>query len=243
MYINDLDIYRGKDILISDEIVIRQPTVGEICDYGDGNFYNMIGMLTSVGADLKWQLHEVGIDYTQITDYELFYSLIYNRYDKSKTSIIFGDINFMDFELRKNIETDEIVLYDPHSNLVFDRYSYSKSIDVIRKTYGFKRNDEIPANEATRLILIEDAKIAYEENKDKPYKSQMLNLISSMVNSDGFKHDEVSVFNMKIGAFMDSVKRISKIKSAELLLQSGYSGYGISFKDIDKKQLDWLGEL
>ena len=42
---------------------------------------------------------------------------------------------------------------------------------------------------------------------------------------------------------MDSVKRIGKIKNAQLLLQSGYSGFGISFDDIDKKQIDWLGEL
>jgi len=42
---------------------------------------------------------------------------------------------------------------------------------------------------------------------------------------------------------MDSVKRISKIKDSNLLLQSGYSGYGINLKDVDKKQLDWLGEL
>ena len=48
---------------------------------------------------------------------------------------------------------------------------------------------------------------------------------------------------MKIYAFLDSVKRISKIKNAELLLQSGYSGYGIDLKTINDKQIDWLGEL
>ena len=48
---------------------------------------------------------------------------------------------------------------------------------------------------------------------------------------------------MKINAFMDSVKRIGKIKNADLLLQSGYSGFGVNLKDIEKKQLDWLGEL
>ena len=48
---------------------------------------------------------------------------------------------------------------------------------------------------------------------------------------------------MKINAFMDSVKRISKIKNADLLLQSGYSGFGVNLKNIDKKQLDWQGEL
>lgn len=48
---------------------------------------------------------------------------------------------------------------------------------------------------------------------------------------------------MKINAFMDSVKRIGKIKNAQLLLQSGYSGFGVNLKEIDNKQLDWLGEL
>ena len=53
----------------------------------------------------------------------------------------------------------------------------------------------------------------------------------------GYKAD------MKINAFMDSVKRITKIKNSDLLLQSGYSGFGINLKNLDKKQLDWLGEL
>lgn len=48
---------------------------------------------------------------------------------------------------------------------------------------------------------------------------------------------------MKINAFMDSVKRISKIKNSDLLLQSGYSGYGVNLKEVDKNQLDWIGEL
>ena len=48
---------------------------------------------------------------------------------------------------------------------------------------------------------------------------------------------------MKINAFMDSVKRIGEIKNADLLLQSGYSGFGVNLKEIDNKQLDWLGEL
>ena len=48
---------------------------------------------------------------------------------------------------------------------------------------------------------------------------------------------------MKIYAFMDSVKRISKIQNAGLLLQSGYSGFGVDLQKIDKKQLDYMGDL
>ena len=70
-----------------------------------------------------------------------------------------------------------------------------------------------------------------------------MNLISAMVNSEGFKRDDVTVFDMNIYAFMDSVKRVSKIKNAQLLLQSGYSGFGIDLKDIDKKEIEWAGEI
>lgn len=78
----------------------------------------------------------------------------------------------------------------------------------------------------------------------KEYESFLKNLISAMVNYEGFKYNHEQVWDLKINAFMDSVKRVSKIKNADLLLQSGYSGFGINLKDIkDKNQLNWLGEL
>ena len=36
---------------------------------------------------------------------------------------------------------------------------------------------------------------------------------------------------MNIFAFMDSVYRVQEEENAKLLLQSGYSGFGISLKD------------
>ena len=93
------------------------------------------------------------------------------------------------------------------------------------------------------MILIEDARDEIERAKREPYHSRLKNLISAMVNCEGFKYDHSQVWDMKINAFMDSVKRISKIKNANLLMQSGYSGFGINLKDINNKELDWLGEL
>lgn len=93
------------------------------------------------------------------------------------------------------------------------------------------------------MILIEDAKEELRQNADREYHSQLKNLISSMINREGFKYNHSQVWDMKINAFMDSVKRISKIRNADLLLQSGYSGFGVNLKDIPNKQLDWFGEL
>ena len=64
-----------------------------------------------------------------------------------------------------------------------------------------------------------------------------------MVNSDGFKRDDQTVWYMNIYAFTDSVKRIDKIRNSNLLLQSGYSGFGIDLKKIKKEELNYMGEL
>lgn len=287
MDIKELDIYRGNDYKISDYIIIHQPTLDEIRKYGEREYYQMIYSLTSVGADLKWQLSEIGIDYTKVNDFELFYSLLIRNYTKDQTSIIFGDLDFSKFELFINESNGEIILsqeidiekvikyresvtkklnflqkilykifrlsatYEVEKiktevekhQVVMDDYTYQLIVEYLRKMHGLKKNEQMPANESTKQILIDDAKEEYMLNKDKEYRSQLLNLISSMVNSMGFKYNHNDVWDMKIYAFMDSVRRISKIKNADILLQSGYSGYGVDLKKINDKQINWLGEL
>lgn len=207
----------------------------------------MVYSLCSVGADLKWQLDDMGIDYTKISDFELFYSVLCRIYTKEQTKILFGDlIDFSKMEVRYNTNLEENVLvqfFDNGEFLQIDRYVYSSIVNVLRKMHKLKRNEELPGNEATRQVLIEDARDEYEENKNKPSKPFLQPLVSAMVNSSGFKHDENTIFNMKICAFMDSVARIGKIKNADLLLQSGYSGFGIDLKKLNKEETNWLGEL
>lgn len=114
-------------------------------------------------------------------------------------------------------------------------------MSLIRVIHGLQRNDEIPANEATKEILIEDAREEYLMKQGQEYKSQLLPMVSSMVNMKHFKHNEKTVFDMSIYCFLDSVKRIAKIENALLLLQSGYSGFGVNLKKIDKEQINWMG--
>lgn len=144
----------------------------------------------------------------------------------------------------KNIQENVLVQYfGGEEPLIIDSYAYSLMINTIRKMHRIQRNNEIPGNEATRRVFIEEARENYENNKNKPQKPILLPLISAMVNSAGFKRDDKTVFDMKLYAFMDSVMRIKKIKNADLLLQSGYSGFGINIKKIDKNEINWLGEL
>lgn len=292
---DELKIYRGEDFVISKYIKIHQPTLDEICNYGEKDYYSMIYNFTATPQSYKVQLWDMDIDYTEITPYELFYKMIFGMFPQEKTSILFGNLDFRKFKVIQK-EDESVQLYQEvfvgdiynmsdesiyhfydlldasnyigcsleelinalsvgdtykeykFSNVVLepiiiDEYTYNMIVDYISKSHFIERDFRVPANNSTKMVLIEDARDEMQRNKNKEYRSNLKNLISTMVNSEGFKYNHSQVWDMKINAFMDSVKRISKIKNADLLLQSGYSGYGINLKDVDKKQLDWLGEL
>ncbi len=278
---DELKIYRGEDFVVSEHIKIHQPSLSEICEYGEQEYYSMIYYLTATPQTLKVQLWDMEprIDYTKITPYELFCNMLYKLFTKDKTSIIFGDLDLTKFQMMQRKDNGDILLYqriekssDNTSNndilskiitkiknilrinkneesiveydeVIIDEFTYNLIIDYLRKVHNVYKDEKIPANETTKIILIEDDREEMQRNKNKEYHSQLKNLISAMINCEGFKYNHSQVWDMRINAFMDSVKRISKIKNSNLLLQSGYSGFGINLKDIDKKQLDWMGEL
>lgn len=271
---DELKIYRGNDIEITPKIIVTQPTIGQIEEFGEKRYFNAVYTLTAVGADLKWQLWDYGqIDYTQIEDYDLFikfissavsskkhlYDELINNKDKYENELstisqevldgmlinplqlILKDIDFDDFTVCKLEKNDQIVLYDQERDITIDRLIYSQIVDAVRKIHGLKRNNQRPANERTKMDLIEDARDEAMAASRRPYKSTLKPLISALTVKCGLCGDD-KVWNMKINAFFDSIKRIGKMQDAQLLLQGAYSGFA-SLKGVDKERLDWAGDI
>ena len=272
--VDELKIYRGSDIPITEKIIVIQPTLDQIIEFGEKRYFQTVHCLTGVGADFKWQLWDYfNIDYTTIDDFELFKKMIWKTLSSKKyiykelmdnqeryaeqlkniseedlaemlvnpLSLILKDIDFADFEEYESDRYPETILYDKEHDITIDRFVYQRIVDAVRKIHGFKRNGEIPANEITKMNLIEDARDEAMMASQKPYKSVLQPLISALVVKSGQLGNE-SIWNTKIYMFFDSIKRINKIQDAELLLQGAYSGFA-SLKGIDKKRLDWAGEI
>ena len=241
---DELKIYRGNDIEITPKIIVTQPTIGQIEEFGEKRYFNAVYTLTAVGADLKWQLWDYGqIDYTQIEDYDLFikfissavsskkhlYDELINNKDKYENELstipqevldgmlinplqlILKDIDFDDFTVCKLEKNDQIVLYDQERDITIDRLIYSQIVDAVRKIHGLKRNNQRPANERTKMDLIEDARDEAMAASRRPYKSTLKPLISALTVKCGLCGDD-KVWNMKINAFFDSIKRIGKCR-------------------------------
>ena len=272
--IDELKIYRGSDIPITDKIIVTQPTIGQIEEFGEKRYFQAVHCLTSVGADFKWQLWDYyGIDYTTIQDFELFKKMICHSLASKKhiykeltenrekyaeqlkniseedleemlinpLSLILKDIDLADFVECESDKNTETILYNVENDITIDRFVYARIVDAVRKIHGFKRNNQLPANDITKMFLIDDAREEAMMAANKEYKSVLLPLVSSVEVKAGLLGTE-SIWNTKINAFFYSIKRINKIQDAELLLQGAYSGFA-SLKGIDKSRLDWTGEI
>lgn len=142
------------------------------------------------------------------------------------------------FFLERN---NQNVLYNKEKDITIDRMVFSQIVDSIRKIHGFKRNNQIPANERTKMDLIDDARDDAMASLNKPFKSILLPLISTLkVYSGNFGNDKL--YDMYISEFFYDIKRVGKVQDAQLLLQGAYTGFS-SLKGIDKTRLDMFGDI
>lgn len=271
--VDDLKIYRGSDIPITDKIVVTQPTIDQIIEFGEKRYFQSVHTLTGVGADFKWQLWDwLNVDYTTVDDFELFklfivkilsskkylHKELMENQDKHEEQLkdiseeelaemlvnpvsLILNIDFADFEEYESDKNQETILYDKEHDITIDRFVYAKIVDAVRKIHGLKRNNQLPANERTKMDLIEDARDEARMAAQKEYKSALKPLISALAVKTGQLGSE-SIWNTKINMFFDAIKRISKIQDAELLLQGAYSGFA-SLKGVDKSRLEWAGDI
>ena len=155
--------------------------------------------------------------------------------------LVLKDIDLADFTLCKSMKNEDIVLYNIEKDIVIDRAVYSQIVDVVRKIHGFKRNNQIPANERTKMDLIDDARDEAMAAANRPYKSVLKPLISALTVKCGMCGDD-RIWNMNISMFFDNLKRANRIQDAQLLLQGAYSGFA-SLKGVDKTRLDWTCDI
>lgn len=241
---DECQVAAGREYRVNKYITIRQPTVGEIIDLGEKEYFSMITALSSIPSDLKVQLWEKGIDWDEISDFELF-AILSRSITVEQSRLLFGDLDFAEFDLSVNRQNNELVLRSD-SGKVIDNLAYMKIAEYIRHVHGIKPKKERGVNKAAKMAILERDRAILaarqkklEENGDT---SMLWPMISLVVNSPGGKYDYRSVQELNIVAFMDSAKRIQAITHADNLTLGLYMG-NIDATKIDKQQLDPMRAL
>ena len=238
--VDDLKLYIGDDYVINDSIKIFQPTIRQIAEFGERDFFSVVHTVTAIPSDMKSQLWDIGYDWTEMDDFELF-AILVQTLSPDRTALLFGDIDFSKLRPYKHPRIEnEIALADKETGIFIDKMIYLKIVSYLRKAFNITPKVEKAANKMTKKVLIEEDRAKLKFNKDKPFKSFLLPLISSVKVRQGYTKEYV--LNMGYVEFMNDVARLQEIHNADHLLSGVYAGT-IDMKKIYKAELNWMKEL
>lgn len=236
---DSLFLYFGDDYAVNEQISCHQPTIGEIVDYGEGQYFSTVHSLTAIPSDMKSQLWDIGIDWCQIEDFDLF-CMLSQTLTPEQTGIIFGDLDFSKMRPYRNPQNDEVVLADKESGVIIDKLVYMRIMSFLRKLHNITPKPEKAKGKRAKEAMIEEDRRNREYNKDKPFRSYLLPLISAVKVKQGYTKDYVR--NMGLYEFFDDVSRMQAIDSANHLLNGAYCGMA-DLSKVDKKEFNWMREL
>lgn len=239
--IDRLKAFRGDPYALNSQIVIRQPTLDEICEYGEREYFGLIRAICSTPADRKVEIWDsLHIFWDKMDEFELFVSL-FKQLQVADTSILFGDLDFSSFQPVIKPDLKEVVLMNK-DKVVIDRAVHALLTDYIRQVHRLTKNTDVGFDDYTKEVMIDDDREEMLQQLRKPFNSLLMPIISSLTNCPEFKYRWDDVWTLPIGVFMDSVERIQKHKSYAFIMHGIYNGC-VDIKKINRKDLNWMGDL
>ena len=236
---DELRLYFGDDIKIADGVVLKSPTIGQVVDYGEAAYFSVLQTLCATPSSMKVQLDDMKLDWMKVTDWQLFVMLC-SSFKPEQTSLVLGDLDLSQLTPYSMGETEEVVLSNKDHTIIINEVIYNVLVTYLRKMHGFKKQVDKAGNKMTHKVLLnlarQDAKMA----QNKPYKSFLLPLVSSLQGRQCYETSYIR--NMGIYEFFNQINRIQIVVQADAALGGMYSGM-IDTKKMDKTVFDWMRDI
>lgn len=222
---------------INKYITIKIPTVREVI-HNEETYFSLVSAIISTPYDMMVQLDDIGIDFTTITDWDIFLSL----FDELKTknlSLIFNNIAIEDFYKIVNPQNGMVVLYNEKTGATIDKEIHRKICNFLRKLLQLDKQDKRPANEEAKKFMIERARKKQNRRKRDKFQSQIEEVIISLVNTPEFPYNYESVLDLNIYQLYASLRQVNKKINYDNLMIGVYAGT-VNTKEIDHQELIWM---
>lgn len=231
-----LNLLYKDSYAINDDISIRIPTVKEVLEAED-NYYGLVYALTAMPIDRMVQLDDLGIDFTQISAYELFL-LFFPAIREFDTSLIFGGLDLKKFELASGEDESSLVFVDAENDIVIDQRVYAQITATLRKIHHLEKNRRKPANKEAKDFMLQVERDKLKRQKRSTF-SHLESLIVALVNTEQFCYRYDNVLDLTIYQFNESVRQVVRKVDYEHKMAGVYAGT-ISAKDLSQEDLNWL---
>jgi len=248
--LDQLKLLRGDNLYINQYITVKNPTLNEIIEYGEENYFNSIELFCLKPYDLMVQLYDSGIDYRDIDNYEVFLMLFQSALfsnDENNIHIkglkwFIGDYNF---SIYKNNQSNMNVLYDEKKNIIIDKLIYMRISHFIKQINNIpEKNEYNLANMSAIRLMVEDKRREYNRLKNKPkvFASLLENIISALIWDSNCSLKINDVWDLHISQIYNGLNRISCNKNYDQIMNAIYTG-NIDQKTIDVNTIHWAKKI
>jgi len=237
---NKKSLLFADTIDITEKLRIRIPTVGEILE-DEQAYYTIISALTATPYQYMVLLADNGLDYTEITDYDLF-TMLFPSLCRLDLSVIFGDLNTSDYRVCYDPSNAARILYSPINGIDYkiDEFVYTQLSDLLRRSNNIEKNNARPGNEEAKRYLLEKERRRLKRNAYKPYEPHLEKQITALVNRPEFKYNYEEVMNLSIYTFQQSFKQVQTSITFDNTMIGVYAGTIDTSKIKDRSCFSWL---
>lgn len=230
----------GDDFTTSNGIVVHNPTVTEIKEYGQFNYLGLVQYVTMRAYDNAVELWDNGIFYQDVPDFAMFINNM-KVLPVEITHILFGNLDFTQFEVGMSEQNGEMIFHN--QELIIDEVIYREIMEFVRGIHYMDEKVEFDVgNKKSARFLIERMRRKQKRNAGKKPQPFLSNLISSMVCRADFPYDYSTIMDLHISQIYNGFYRTNKSDTAKYLTQAIYAGT-VSKKDIATSLLTWYGDL
>lgn len=225
------------EVPVDEHISIVIPTVGEVVDRED-EYYSLVTSITAMPIDMMVQLDDLGIDFAEISAWDLFL-LLFGYLSEQDTRMVFGDLDLHRFQPKVDPQNGRVVLRDDSTGVCIDQVTHARIASTLRKINHLERNRKRPANAEARAYMLERARTKMMRNRGRAHPSQIEELIIAMVNTEQFRYGFADVRELTIYQFNESVYQIIHKVDYDNRMHGLYAGT-ISSKNLSPDDLNWL---
>lgn len=229
-------LLRTDKVYVTDKLYVRIPTVGEILDE-EQKYFNIVNTLTAVPYQYMVQLDDVGIDFTTMSEYDLFLTL-FMSYKNSDISLVFGDLDISDFKISECNNCK--ILFSLKNDISIDEDIYNQLVSNIRNINNLEKIKYKIGNEEAKKYLLKKERKRQKKLSNKPYKKYLEKIVIALVNNKDFKYDYDSVMNLSYFRFNQSFNQIQTNINFDKTMLGIYSGTVDTTKLKDKSCLSWI---
>lgn len=243
----DMDLQYGKDIYTLNGIKIKHPSLNDIREFGEDLYLKSCSLFTVTPYDYMVELEDSGIDFLDLTNYDLFLEMF--KLDESKEFIKFflGEYNF---RLAQNTVNQDIVLYDKEKDVVIDRLIYEEISVFIKRINMIPLNppydiENLKSKPFLTNMILEDMRAKRERQKYKKKintQSELSNLIRFLIwnNRVGYTYD--SIWGLKVYQFYEGIMSLQKTDNYKNIMLGLYTG-NIDAKKTNLDESSWISKI